>query len=119
MGRPDGKRLKNLGVEYLVGAHVMAERTDAMNMITIDLPEAPMKEYLNNPKGFAYNRKIMMKYPVSTKRLVIETIHYVSSSIIAKNKHFVSESPRKILTVLSIPLGSILSIYIIRKAKES
>lgn len=47
MRRPDGKKLKNLGVEYLVGAHVMAERTDAMNMITIDLPEAPMKEYLN------------------------------------------------------------------------
>lgn len=50
MGRPDGKKLKNLGVEYLVGAHVMAERTDAMNMITIDLPEAPMKEYLNKKR---------------------------------------------------------------------
>lgn len=50
MGRPDGKKLKNIGVEYLVGAHVMAERTDAMNMITIDLPEAPMKEYLNRKR---------------------------------------------------------------------
>ena len=50
MGRPDGKKLKNLGVEYLVGAHVMAERTDAMNMITIDLPEAPMKQYLNQKR---------------------------------------------------------------------
>lgn len=50
MGRPDGKKLKNLGVEYLVGAHVMKERTDAMNMITIDLPEAPMKEYLNRKR---------------------------------------------------------------------
>ena len=50
MGRPDGKRLKNLGVEYLVGAHVMKDRTDAMNMITIDLPEAPMKEYLNKKR---------------------------------------------------------------------
>lgn len=50
MGRPDGKKLKNLGVEYVVGAHVMAERTDAMNMITIDLPEAPMKEYLNKKR---------------------------------------------------------------------
>ena len=50
MGRPDGKKLKNLGVEYLVGAHVMAERSDAMNMITIDLPEAPMKEYLNRKR---------------------------------------------------------------------
>lgn len=50
MGRPDGKKLKNLGVEYLVGAHVMKDRTDAMNMITIDLPEAPMKEYLNRKR---------------------------------------------------------------------
>ena len=50
MGRPDGKKLKNLGVEYMVGAHVMAERSDAMNMITIDLPEAPMKEYLNRKR---------------------------------------------------------------------
>ncbi len=50
MGRPDGKKLKHLGVEYLVGAHVMKERTDAMNMITIDLPEAPMKEYLNRKR---------------------------------------------------------------------
>ena len=47
MGRPDGNKLKNLGVEYIVGAHVMADRTDAMNMITIDLPEEPMKAYLN------------------------------------------------------------------------
>lgn len=50
MGRSDGKKLKNLGVEYLVGAHVMAERTDAMNMITIDLPEEPMKRYLNQKR---------------------------------------------------------------------
>lgn len=50
MGRPDGKKLKKLGVEYVVGAHVMAERTDAMNMITIDLPEAPMKQYLNQKR---------------------------------------------------------------------
>lgn len=28
----------------------MKERTDAMNMITIDLPEAPMKEYLNRKR---------------------------------------------------------------------
>ncbi len=50
MGRYDGVKLKNLGVEYLVGAHVMAERTDAMNMITIDLPEEPMKKYLNQKR---------------------------------------------------------------------
>ncbi len=47
MGRSDGVKLKKLGVEYLVGAHVMDKRTDSMNMITIDIPENPMKQYLN------------------------------------------------------------------------
>lgn len=50
MGRPDGKKIKNLNVEYIVGAHVMGERSDAMNMITIDAPLAPIKQYLNNKR---------------------------------------------------------------------
>ena len=75
-------------------------------------------QYLKNPKGFAYNRKIMMMYPVSRKRLVIETIHYVSSSIIAKNRNFIGESPRKLLTVLAVPFGCLLTLYICVKAKR-
>ncbi len=75
------------------------------------------REYLANPKGFAYNRKIMMKYPISKKRLLIETIHYVSSSIIAKNKNFIRESPRKCLTIGALPFGAVLTLYIKKKAK--
>ena len=67
------------------------------------------RQYLKNPKGFAYNRKIMMQYPISKKRLLMETIHYVSSSFISKNKNFVKESPRKLLTVLCIPAGWLLT----------
>ena len=76
------------------------------------------KEYLVNPKGFAYNRKIMMQYPVSKKRLIIETIHYVSSSFIAKNKLFISESPRKLLTILCIPAGFLLTQWVKYKVKS-
>ena len=47
MGRPDGKLLKNIGVEYTVAAHIMAKRSDAMNMITLDIPIEPMRHYLN------------------------------------------------------------------------
>ena len=74
------------------------------------------KQYLNNPKGFAFLRTIYMKYPVSNKRLLIDCIHYVSSSILSKNKKFIIDSPKKILTIVAIPFGFILSIYIRRKA---
>lgn len=75
-------------------------------------------QYLKNPKGFAYNRKIMMQYPISKKRLLMETIHYVSSSFISKNINFVKESPRKLLTVFCIPAGWLLTVYIKLKVKS-
>lgn len=75
-------------------------------------------EYVRNPKGFAYYRKIFMQYPISRKKLITYTIHYVSSSILAKNPHFVSESPRKLLTLMLAPLGAVLSLYVRRKAKQ-
>lgn len=74
------------------------------------------RQYLRNPRGFAYFRKVMMTYPTSRKRLVMDTIHYVSSSIIAKNKFYLQESPRKLLTFLCIPVGYLLMLYIRRKA---
>lgn len=70
------------------------------------------KQYLNNPKGFAFLRKVYMTYPVSMKRLIIDNIHYVSSSILSKNKEFIKESPKKIITILAIPFGIALTFYI-------
>lgn len=75
-------------------------------------------QYLKNPKGFAYNRKIMMTYPISKKRLLMETAHYVSSSIIARNRAYIRESPRKLLTVLLTPAGCLLTAYIRIKARD-
>ena len=74
------------------------------------------KQYLNNPKGFAFWRKVCLQYPYSKKRMFVDSVHYVSSSILAKNKNFVKESPRKGVTVLAIPFGLVLSIGIKRKA---
>lgn len=71
-----------------------------------------LRQYLKNPKGFAFVRKENMKYINSTKRNFIDCIHYVSSSIIAGNRHFISESPKKLLTILAIPFGLLLTVYI-------
>ena len=76
------------------------------------------RQYLKNPNGFAFLRKIAMQYPTSKKRLVRDCIHYCSSSQIAKNKHYIQKSPRKLLTVFCTPLGWILTIIIKKKVKE-
>lgn len=76
-----------------------------------------LKQYLRNPKGFAFWRKVCMQYPESKKRVFMECVHYVSSSIISKNRKFIAESPKKGLTILAIPFGVLLTIYIYKKAK--
>ena len=75
------------------------------------------RQYLRNPKGFAFIRKVDMQKADSLKELFRCTTHYVSSSIISKNKNFIKESPKKAATVLSIPFGAALTVYIKHKSK--
>ena len=77
------------------------------------------RQYLNNPRGFAFLRKTAMQYPTSTKRLILDCIHYCSSSQISKNKEYIKESPRKLLTVLCTPAGWVLTAYIKKKSKNT
>lgn len=74
------------------------------------------RQYLNNPKGFAFLRKVNMQYPQSVKRLVMDCIHYCSSSQISRNKNYIKESPKKLLTVLCTPAGWLLTYWIRKKA---
>ena len=75
-------------------------------------------QYLKNPKGFAFIRKTDMAKADNLKELFRCTVHYVSSSIISKNRHFISESPKKAATVLSIPFGAALTCFIKYKSKS-
>ena len=56
------------------------------------------KQYLKNPKGFAFWRKICMRYPESRKRKIVDCIHYCSSSQIARNKGYIRKSPARVMT---------------------
>ena len=75
------------------------------------------RQYLRNPRGFAFIRKVDMEKADNLKELFRCAIHYVSSSIISKNRRFIKESPRKLATVLSIPAGILLTLYIKKKSK--
>lgn len=76
------------------------------------------KQYKNNPNGFAFLRKLDMIYPSSLRKLMVASVHYVSSSLIAKNKKFIAESPKKGATVAALPFGWLLSKYTIYKANR-
>lgn len=76
------------------------------------------RQYLKNPKGWAFWRKVCMQYPISRKRMVVDCINYVSSSLLYKNRRFIAESPRKLLTILCIPAGALLAGYTKRKGEK-
>lgn len=48
--RADGTRVRNEDPMYYLIPYFLTKRYDAQNMITLDLPEAPMKEYMNRKR---------------------------------------------------------------------
>lgn len=71
------------------------------------------KQYYKNPKGYIFVRKYRLNQKLSVKRAFIESAHYVSSCITAKEKHIIRQSPRKLMTVLAFPAG--VALYYITK----
>ncbi|WP_459500035.1 glycosyltransferase family 2 protein [Bacillus sp. C1] len=79
-----------------------------------------LNQYRRNPKGFAFYRKELMKLPFASQPFKYrQAIHYVSSSLMSKNKKFISETSCKTLTLFAIPLGMVLYWYIITKIRIS
>jgi glycosyltransferase involved in cell wall biosynthesis len=77
-----------------------------------------LKQYKKNPKGFAFYRMELMKLPFSGPSYKFrQAIHYVSSCFMTSNSSFIKESPEKVLTVLAIPFGILLYLYINSKTK--
>jgi glycosyltransferase involved in cell wall biosynthesis len=90
-------------VEYL-------EDGSSLNMIS---------QYKKNPRGFSYFRKVAMEHAPNFRERFRESVHYVSSNITIKNFKFVIESPRKLTTIMAIPFGLILWIYINKTSKST
>lgn len=48
--RPDGRRVKNMDAMYALIPQFLPHRYDAMNMITLNIPVAPMRNYMNEKR---------------------------------------------------------------------
>jgi glycosyltransferase involved in cell wall biosynthesis len=78
-----------------------------------------INQYKRNPKSFSFFRKVAMQYAPSFKERFRESIHYVSSSIMIKNSNFFIESPKKLTTLLAMPFGIALYLYIQNTSKKT
>lgn len=76
------------------------------------------RQYVKNPRGFAFLRKEAMRLQPSRRRRFIEAAHYVSASLLAKNARFLPESPRPWLTLAALPLGAALAAAILLKNRR-
>lgn len=51
MGRKDGKRVKNADPMYTIVPYIMNKRYDSMNMINLDIPVDPIKDYIKEKRS--------------------------------------------------------------------
>ncbi|SHH68234.1 glycosyltransferase family 2 protein [Clostridium grantii] len=79
-----------------------------------------LKQYRKNPKGFAFYRIELMKLSFTNILFKFrQAVHYVSSSLISRNKRFIKESPYKVITALAVPFGILLYCYIMKNTETA
>lgn len=71
-----------------------------------------IKQYKKNPRGFSFFRKVAMQFAPTYRDKFRESIHYVSSNFMIKNKKYLFESPSIWTTLLATPFGIALYLYI-------
>lgn len=84
--RADGRRVRTVQPMYQVAAHIMAERSDSMNMTEVDIPLEPIQRYLNEQRreGKTYTHlgvfiaafiRTICEYPFLNRFVVNKTIY--------------------------------------------
>ena len=63
------------------------------------------RQYWRNPRGFLYDRKLVLSSKPKLLKRFKYCVHYISSKLIAKEYNIISDSPCKISTLLMLPLG--------------
>ena len=75
------------------------------------------KQYRRALKGWDIARRSSIQHSFTLRRKFIECVHYVSNSIFLHKCNFILDTPKKALTILAIPFGIALNLYIRYKTK--
>ena len=115
-----GEKYVGLGYKYMLADRVAPLLTMNKVLCLVEYREDGssrnmFRQYVLNPRGFAFLRKEGMKYQPSRRRRFMEAVHYVSASLLARNPGFLRESPRPLLTLAALPFGVVLTGLILAK----
>ena len=115
-----GEKYVGLGYKYLLADQDFELVTLNEILVLVDYQQGGssnnmFRQYYNNPRGFAFIRKQGMVLSKSPMKRFKDAIHYVSSSLLSRNSNFITESPRRLLTVLAFPLGFVLYAIVLLK----
>lgn len=76
------------------------------------------KQYKESPLGFAYARKVILKYDKSIKTQFKSYMHLVSSSFFARDLSIAFKDVNNLKSLLVYPFGLLFHIYILIKIKS-
>lgn len=120
---PDEKNFNPIYLFYQIDANLEYVLINT-NLCFVDYQQSGMsanifKQYRNSPYSFAEIRKASLKHPrVPFKRKFIDSVHLVSSSLIAKDLKIAKSSSKKFLIFLALPFGLMLYLYILYKTRN-
>lgn len=121
----EGEKLVPLGYKYTLVAQkyemlLMDEIVCLVDYQQDGSSNTIFKQYLQSPHGFAVENISSMQYSVDPFDRFKSIVHYIAECRIAKDKNWLKNSPRKILTILLYPLGFLAEkciIYINHRSK--
>lgn len=76
------------------------------------------KQYKQSPRGFAYARKIHIKYADNIKNKVKGYLHLISSALFAKDIQLAFREVNPFISLLLLPFGLLLNLFIRVKIKN-
>lgn len=77
-----------------------------------------IKQYRINPCGFSLYRKVYVQISKNFLFRFRQMTHYVATSLMAKNKAFIRESPLRLMTLLAMVPGLMLYFYIMNTSRS-
>ena len=118
-----GEKFVPLDYKYLLADQeydllILNEPTCTVEYMEDGSSKNMFRQYYKNPRGFSFMRKVHMIYDKKFINKFKNCIHYVSGSLIIKNRKFLVESPKKFMTLLAYPFGCILYLIILRKNRQ-
>lgn len=117
-----GERFMSAAYKYLLidEDYSLLVSNDIYSYVEYQIDGLSSNEWNNrwkNPRSFACTFSLGMRQTKSTKIALNSTLHYIACSVRAKNLYFIQESPKKLLTIVSLPVGVLLFFYYWYKTK--